>query len=102
MSKPQINVTPLIDVLLVLLIIFMVVTPMKPSAFDARVPDEPNPNPLLKTHPDALVVTIDLDSSLRLNQDQLTATVSDTRVLTERLQFVFEQRTRNAGIEGSS
>ena len=38
MTKPQINVTPLIDVLLVLLIIFMVVTPMKPSAFDAKIP----------------------------------------------------------------
>ena len=101
MTKPQINVTPLIDVLLVLLIIFMVVTPMKPSAFDARVPEEPNPNPLIKTHPDTLVVTIDVDSSLRLNQDQLAATVGDTQVLTERLRFVFDQRGRNAGLEPS-
>ena len=31
MPQPQINVTPLIDVLLVLLIIFMVVTPMQPT-----------------------------------------------------------------------
>lgn len=38
MPKPNINVTPLIDVLLVLLIIFMVVTPLKPSSFKARVP----------------------------------------------------------------
>ncbi|MEQ1646799.1 MAG: biopolymer transporter ExbD, partial [Pyrinomonadaceae bacterium] len=40
MLKPTINVTPLIDVLLVLLIIFMVVTPLKPSAFKTRVPAE--------------------------------------------------------------
>ena len=32
MNKPHINVTPLIDVLLVLLIIFMVVAPLKPSS----------------------------------------------------------------------
>ena len=38
MNKPEINVTPLIDVLLVLLIIFMVVAPLKPSSFKARVP----------------------------------------------------------------
>ena len=41
MTRPNINVTPLIDVLLVLLIIFMVVAPLKPSSFKARVPSEP-------------------------------------------------------------
>ena len=34
-SRADINVTPLIDVLLVLLIIFMVITPVKPSKFEA-------------------------------------------------------------------
>ena len=38
MTRPTINVTPLIDVLLVLLIIFMVVTPMRPSSFKAAIP----------------------------------------------------------------
>ena len=37
-AVPYINVTPLIDVLLVLLIIFMVISPQKPSRFDARIP----------------------------------------------------------------
>ena len=37
-AVPCINVTPLIDVLLVLLIIFMVVTPLKPSRFRALIP----------------------------------------------------------------
>jgi biopolymer transport protein ExbD/biopolymer transport protein TolR len=40
-AVPRINVTPLIDVLLVLLIIFMVITPVKPSKFEAKVPAEP-------------------------------------------------------------
>jgi biopolymer transport protein TolR len=43
-SAPQMNVTPLIDVLLVLLIIFMlVVIQEKPKGFDAQVPQEPDP-----------------------------------------------------------
>ena len=53
-ATPKINVTPLIDVLLVLLIIFMVISPLKPSRFEAKVPAEPKdqqdvnvkPNPL--------------------------------------------------------
>lgn len=35
-ARPNINVTPLIDVLLVLLVIFMVITPLKPSRFEAK------------------------------------------------------------------
>lgn len=43
-SAPQMNVTPLIDVLLVLLIIFMlVVIQEKPKGFEAQIPQEPNP-----------------------------------------------------------
>ena len=40
LAKPHINVTPLIDVLLVLLIIFMVVSPLKPARFLAKVPEK--------------------------------------------------------------
>src|SRR5258708_34462889 len=43
-SAPQMNVTPLIDVLLVLLIIFMlVVIQEKPKGFEAQIPQQPNP-----------------------------------------------------------
>jgi biopolymer transport protein ExbD len=94
MTKPQINVTPLIDVLLVLLIIFMVVTPLKPSAFEARVPDERRDLPV-DTHPDTLVVVVNTDLTLRLNRDDLAATVDDPQTLIETLRKVFELRTQN-------
>jgi biopolymer transport protein ExbD len=95
MTKPQINVTPLIDVLLVLLIIFMVVTPMKPSAFETRIPAQPDNDPHVYVRPDTLIVSIGTDSKLRLNRDDLPATVADPELLIERLRSVFEQRTQN-------
>ena len=48
---PAINVTPLIDVLLVLLIIFMVAAPLKPHRFLAKLPAEPDNNPALHPSP---------------------------------------------------
>jgi len=90
-SVPYINVTPLIDVLLVLLIIFMVVTPQKPSRFKAFIPEPPTdtgePNPL------TLVVTIDKDLRLRLNglKDDL-GSVNDTSKLSEALYTLFQKR----------
>jgi biopolymer transport protein ExbD len=93
-SKPEINVTPLIDVLLVLLIIFMVVAPLKPSRFKARVPAEP-PNEAAREHPDSLVVSIGRDFSLSLNREAALGTVNETQLLMDRLQGVLARRTAN-------
>jgi biopolymer transport protein ExbD len=95
MTKPQINVTPLIDVLLVLLIIFMVVTPMKPSAFQAKIPAEPKPELPAEVNPLTLVVDVRADASLRLNKEDNTGSVNDPQKLIERLRSVFDQRTQN-------
>jgi biopolymer transport protein ExbD len=89
---PYINVTPLIDVLLVLLIIFMVVTPQKPSRFKAMIPDPPTDIPA-EPNPLTLVVTIDKDLRLKLNglSDDL-GSVNDTGRLSEALVTLFQKR----------
>jgi len=101
MSKPQINVTPLIDVLLVLLIIFMVVTPTKPSSLDARVPSEPERKQPLEPNPLTLVVTVGSDSTLRLN-NAVNGRVDDPEPLIANLAGIFEQRTQNLSYAESS
>ncbi len=94
-ATPSINVTPLIDVLLVLLIIFMVITPLKPSRFEAKVPAEPKPDDnqaIVKPNPLTLVVAINKnDKSLTLNNEPM-GNVTDTSALTTRLQQVFTER----------
>jgi len=95
MTKPQINVTPLIDVLLVLLIIFMVVTPMKPSSFDAKIPQPPDTNSDVNAHPDTLVVIVNRDASIELNKEKLAASIDEPSALIERLRTVFRLREEN-------
>jgi biopolymer transport protein ExbD len=93
-AEPYINVTPLIDVLLVLLIIFMVITPLKPSRFKADIPTQRDPNEdlsLLKPNPLTLVVSIGNDLQLRLNQESM-GSVNDTAMLSQKLVQVFQQR----------
>ena len=103
MNRPEINVTPLIDVLLVLLIIFMVVTPTKLSSFKAKIPAEPNPQhqPDLP-NPDTLVVTVGADDRLSLNKEAGLGTVEQPEMLIERLRGVFAKRQENYADPGSA
>lgn len=94
-TKPNINVTPLIDVLLVLLIIFMVITPSKPTNFKAKIPSEPKSTADVNINPDSLIVSLNSDSTLRLNTENDLGNVRQTEKLIARLAEVFRQRTEN-------
>jgi biopolymer transport protein ExbD len=93
MSQSGINVTPLIDVLLVLLIIFMIIAPSKPTDFKTRIPQQAKEGG--ETHIHTLVVALNSNSTLRLNQEQGLGTLDDPQKLIERLQKTFQERTKN-------
>ena len=66
-AAPNINVTPLIDILLVLLIIFMVITPLKPARFKTLVPQRSEElNAAAKQSPLTLIVNIKKDLGVEL------------------------------------
>ena len=92
---PTINVTPLIDVLLVLLIIFMVAAPLKPHRFMTKLPAIPHNNPRIDPSAYTLVVTIQPDRTLWLNSSSDMGTVDDLSPLVSKLKSVFEQRLQN-------
>lgn len=96
-ATPKINVTPLIDVLLVLLIIFMVISPLKPSRFAAKVPAEPKNQQQLdvKPNPLTLVVAINRDSRAVTLNNEPTGNVDDPEALTNRLRGIFKEREAN-------
>ncbi|HEX8070716.1 MAG TPA: biopolymer transporter ExbD [Pyrinomonadaceae bacterium] len=91
-AVPQINVTPLIDVLLVLLIIFMVLSPLRPARFKALVPAEPPPQVHIEPNPWTLVVQIDAQARLRLNQSDVLGTTADAGPLVARLADTLNRR----------
>ena len=86
--KADINMTPMIDVLLVLIIIFMVITPLTPHGLEALVPQPPPPN----TKPNlsdqrTVVIVIEKDGSIKINQDP----VQESN-LQQRLEEIFKTR----------
>jgi biopolymer transport protein ExbD len=83
------NVVPLIDILLVLLIIFMVITPTTPKGLDAQVPQPAPPNaPQNKEiEQKTVVVQVGADGSVKINQEDAT-----WDSLGPRLEEIFKQR----------
>jgi biopolymer transport protein TolR len=86
--KSDINMTPMIDVLLVLIIIFMVITPLTPHGLEALVPQPPPPNQKpnqadLRT----VVIVLEKDGSIKINQDPV-----QEADLQQRLVDIFKTR----------
>jgi biopolymer transport protein ExbD/biopolymer transport protein TolR len=71
-STPEINVTPLVDVVLVLLIIFMVVTPQLEAGENVDLPVVVNPDPKARSRLDPVTVTYTLSGRFLLEKEPLT------------------------------
>ena len=94
-AVPYINVTPLIDVLLVLLIIFMVVTPLKPKNFKTLIPEPPKESTADATA-SKLTLRVDImrdSGKLQLNGEDI-GTVDNTAALSSKLYSVLQDRER--------
>ena len=92
--KAQINMTPMIDVLLVLIIIFMVITPVTQTGLRALVPQPAPDNPEQSPPAQDIVITVRPDGTVRLNQEPVNVTdlrrrlTLLVRTATDRVIFV--------------
>ncbi len=87
-AKADINMTPMIDILLVLLIIFMVITPLTPHGLEALAPEPPDKKNQPPPDQDrTVVIQIDKDKHIKINQED-----TDMDKLGPRLEQIFKTR----------
>ncbi|MFH1624231.1 MAG: protein TolR [Pseudomonadota bacterium] len=82
----EINVTPLVDVMLVLLIIFMVTAPMLQQGIDVNLPHVAAKN--ISAEEEKLVLTITKEREIYINEHRV-----EPSNLRERLEKIYENRT---------
>ena len=80
------NVTPMIDVLMVLLIIFMIIVPSSRKAIDVQLPD-PNPQPSSAPNTSQIVLTVHKGGQFEINQEPQTLAA-----LPARLKAIYDPR----------
>jgi biopolymer transport protein TolR len=86
--KADINITPYIDILLVLLIIFMVITPVRQMDLDVKVPQPPPPGQEnAPPDPSVIVVSVGESANITINQDPV-----DITALGPKLQEIYSAR----------
>ncbi len=93
-GRSEINVTPLVDVVLVLLIIFMVITPLVQTGHEVRLPPAPSGGNAPGGH---LVVRLDRDGSVLLDAERVTRSEFPAR-----LRDVLATRQRDVTLVAAS
>ncbi len=93
--QANINMTPMIDILLVLLIIFMAISPVSPKGLQALAPQPPPPNaPPPPDNDRTVVIVIDKNHNWKINQEDITEDRVEDRLIdifktrAERVVFV--------------
>ncbi len=89
--KHDINITPYIDILLVLLIIFMVITPVHQMDLDVKVPQPPPPDTPSTPSPDVIVVSVGESAQIAINQETV-----DISALGPKLQEIYNARANKS------
>jgi biopolymer transport protein ExbD len=97
LAPPNINVTPLIDVLLVLLIIFMVIQPQKEAKFESQIPKKPQDTKNAEQPPSDLLMVDVKKTGMGLDQTvELNSKPMSLQELAATLKDLLEQRPNKA------
>ncbi|HQY64017.1 MAG: biopolymer transporter ExbD [Myxococcales bacterium] len=78
-ATPQMNVTPLVDVVLVLLIVFMVIAPLLSKKFSLALPKQAEAS-AAQSADVPVVLTVAADGAVRLNREEVAAAELGARV----------------------
>ena len=99
--KSDINITPLVDVVLVLLIIFMVITPLLQMGYDVKVPPKVNTPQNTPPPTDLMIVSLTPQNKIYLNKDEVNAQTLALR-LTEILKNRANKTVFFSGDDGAT